>query len=365
MRNLYLVRHGQVDFPDKVRRCIGWTDLPLDRKGQKQGEELGAYFRHMAMDHVPVFSSPLTRARETARLLSQGSTPVYIEEGLKELYMGEWENVPMGQLNKTLESWPKTGEGRENGLMRIKAAIGRILAGTKGDVVCVAHGGINSCFLAYLLGTPLDTSRSLPQPYGGISRIQVDEQGHMEVKELGIMPKPAPDDEDCLDIWNHYGTPDHVRRHCQAVCRQAEGIAGRLAASGVKAEGRLVRSGALLHDVVRAEKDHAEKGAKVLRREGYPAVADIIRRHHDLECPGSVDFPDGSLWLEAAVVYLADKQVKGDRAVPLEERFEDSRKRCLQAKDREAALAAHEKRYKQAKRIEKIIQMEIDGGQMT
>lgn len=362
MRNLYLVRHGRVDFPDDIRRCIGWTDLPLDQRGRKQAKELGVCFCHMTRQQVPVFSSPLIRARETAQLLAKDNTAVRVDEGLKEFYMGEWENVPMNQLKKTLESWPEAGESRESGLIRMKETIGRILAWTTGDVICVAHGGLNSCFLAHLLGISLDTSRSLPQPYGGFSRVQVDEQGHMEVKELGIMPKAAPDYEECLDIWNHYRTPDRVRGHCQAVCRQAERLAKKLIDSGRNLDFQLVRSGALLHDVARAEKAHAERGAHVLRREGYPAVADVIRRHHDLECPCSSGLPDEPLWLETAVVYLADKMVEEDRVVALERRFADSRERCRMAANPEEALTAHERRYRQARKIEKIIQTEIDGG---
>lgn len=360
MRNLYLIRHGQVAFPDNVPRCIGRTDLPLDSRGQKQARELGAFFRQMTDSRVPVFSSPLARALETAELLSENHASVYIEEGLRELDMGEWENVPMSQLKKTLESWPESGESREQGCMRIKEAIEGILDKTEGDVICVAHAGINSCFLARLQGISLSVSRGLPQPYGCFSRIQVDDQGRMEVKELGIMPKPAPDDQDCLHIWNHYGTPQRIRRHCQAVCRQAERLAERLEASGQKADRRIIRSGALLHDVVRGEKEHGEKGAYILRREGYPAVAEVIRRHHDLECP---EKPGEPLWLESAVVYLADKQVEEETAVPLDKRFADSRKRCEASENQQAALAAHERRYRQAKKIEKIIQMHIDGGQ--
>lgn len=360
MRNLYLIRHGQVAFPDNVPRCIGCTDLSLDSRGQKQARELGAFFRQMTASHVPVFSSPLARALETAVLLSKNHTTVYMEEGLRELDMGEWENVPMSQLKKTLESWPETGESREHGCMRIKEAIERILDKAEGDVICVAHAGINSCFLAWLQGISLNISRGLPQPYGGFSRIQVDNQGRMEVKELGIMPKTAPDDQECFHIWNHYGTTERIRRHCQAVCRQAEKLAERLDVSGHKSDRQIIRSGALLHDVVRGEKDHGKKGAYILRREGYPAVAEVIRRHHDLECPKK---PGEPLWLETAVVYLADKQVEEDQAVSLDKRFADSRKRCEASENPQAAVAAHERRYRQAKEIEKIIQMYIDGGQ--
>lgn len=42
-----------------------------------------------------------------------------------------------------------------------------------------------------------------------------------------------------------------------------------------------LRGAALLHDVARHKSDHALAGARILMREGYPEVADIVIRHHD------------------------------------------------------------------------------------
>lgn len=364
MRNLYLVRHGHVDFPGGIRRCIGWTDLPLDERGREQAGELGRYFRRVTGQGTEVFASPLARAAETARLLAGEGRPVCVEEGLKELNMGEWENIPMDRLKKTLESWPDTGESREEGLVRIKEALRRILARTQGDVICVAHAGINSCLLADMAGMPLEVSRSLPQPYGGFNRILVGEDGQMEAAETGVMPGEAPDDRECRRIWDHYRTPEHVRRHCQAVCRQAQAIGEKLAKAGKKVNLPVIRSGALLHDVARTQDNHPARGAAILLREGYPRVAEVIRHHHDLECPVSLESGEDLpfLWLESAAVYLGDKKVSGEQPVTLEHRFEESRKRCMEAEDREEALAAHSRRYTEAKNIERLLQKEIDGG---
>ena len=152
MRNLYLVRHGMVAFPGGVKRCIGRTDLFLDDTGRRQD--------------LQVFCSPLARARETALILSRGRLPVQVVDGLAELDMGEWENCPMSELKKDLESEPANGEGRESGLKRFRETIDGILESTEEDIVCVAHAGVNCCYLADLLGSPLNTSRALAQPYG-------------------------------------------------------------------------------------------------------------------------------------------------------------------------------------------------------
>lgn len=338
MRTVYLVRHGMVEFPEGVRRCIGHTDLPLDYVGRKQAEDLGEYFKNRPVEAV--FASPLTRSLETARILARGRLPVMEIEGLMELYMGEWENVPLRDLNKTLESEPVQGEGRIRGLKRMDSTMNQILSQTKGDVVVVAHAGINCCYLAGLTGQPLAASRALTQPYGGISRIMIGDDGRFLAAELGRKPRVSPCDQECRDIWDHYRTPEHVRRHCQAVRHEAVNLGRALTEAGYKMNLELIRSAALLHDVVRDRKDHAAEGARVLAREGYPLVADAVRHHHELE---------DEILDETAVVFLADKWIQGETPVSLDERFGRSRAKCA---GNPAALAAHELRYRQAKAIE-------------
>lgn len=374
-RYLYLVRHGSVDFPGGIRRCIGRTDLPLSEAGRRQARALGAYFASRPLEAV--YASPLCRAKETARGLADGRYPVVVEERLAELDMGEWENVPMKELKKDLESEPEHGEGRAAGLARFRAVIGDILDRTRGDVAVVAHAGINCCYLSYLEKSPLETSRALPQPYGGFSRILVQEQDggpgrSLRVLELGRMTEAAPSPEECTRIWDHYRTPKPVRDHCRAVAEWALDMARKLAAAGYPADLQVVEAAALLHDVAREKADHPAEGARILLKEGYPAVASIILRHHDWERgraaePGQ-DAETGTAAepvtirnteLEAAIVYLADKRVQGTRPVSLKERFEKSRRRCQCQPDAEKALAARERRYRQALAIEAALMKKI------
>lgn len=191
MRNLYLARHGRVEFPGGVARCIGRTELPLSEEGRRQAMELREYFRRHPVEYI--YSSPLERCVETAEIIAGGLRPVRVEQDLSELDMGEWENVPKWELKKSLETEPKWGERRAVGLRRFERVVREIIEQTEGDILCVTHAGINCCFLSRLLGTPLETSRALPQPYGGISRITFDECGNMQAAEVGVMPKHLPD----------------------------------------------------------------------------------------------------------------------------------------------------------------------------
>ena len=67
MRKIYLIRHGQPELPGGERICLGSSELPLSTLGRLQacllGLELGGRVS-------AVFSSPLSRARDTALALA-------------------------------------------------------------------------------------------------------------------------------------------------------------------------------------------------------------------------------------------------------------------------------------------------------
>lgn len=421
MRNLYLIRHGQVLFADGKKRCIGRTDTPLDEEGRSQAKALAAYFAEHPVEKV--YASSLKRARETARLIAAGRYPVEIREDLIELDMGEWEDVPLKELHKELTTEPVQGEGRRAGRERFARCIEQILSETEGDgdggdVAVVAHAGVLCAYLSGLLGTPLETSRGLPQPYGGFSRILVG-KGEKRVVELGRRPEDAPDEARCRQLWERYGTPDPVRAHCRAVCEEALLLGGQLIEAGVPVDIPLLTGGALLHDLMRHKKDHPGEGARCLLKEGYPLVAKIVLRHHDWERRAWTDVqgdmpgwgadpsgqergrewrpepsgqesgqgwgpepsgqvrgqgcapkPDGQAGvgraetgekgtIEAALVYLADKYIQGTEKVTLQQRFEKSRERCAQGADAEQARKAHERRYGEARAIERMVREKI------
>lgn len=370
MRNIYIVRHGKVLFPEGEKRCIGHTEIPLSEEGLRQAENLKTYMKDLPITHI--FSSPLQRCEDTAEIISRGIIPVTVVNGLSELYMGEWENIPLKQIHKSLESEPESGEKRKEGLKRFREAMNYILRNSEGDIVCVAHAGINCCFLSDILGTNLAFSRAIPQPYGSFSRIRLSEDGRMQVMELGRMPERAPGEEKCEELWKRYHTPLPVIRHCRAVAETALKLTEKLKAAGCEVDDKLVYGSALMHDAAKAEKDHCRKGAEWMLKEGYPEAAVIICKHHDLSAnisgiiPGineqaierilqqrkkpEQDVPD-----ETDIIYLADKYVQNEQVVSLEQRFAKSEVKCERCIDKETALIAHDKRFEEAKTVEKRI----------
>ncbi|MBR5094327.1 MAG: HD domain-containing protein, partial [Oscillospiraceae bacterium] len=99
---------------------------------------------------------------------------------------------------------------------------------------------------------------------------------------------------------------------------------------------------ALLHDIARDRPAHPETAAVWLRELGYPEVAGIVRQHHD---------PESRELDEAALVFIADKAVRGDKRVSIDERFGASLAKCADAQ----ARAAHRRRWESAKRIQNEI----------
>jgi len=104
-------------------------------------------------------------------------------------------------------------------------------------------------------------------------------------------------------------------RHSRRVAEVAERIVLALVRSGFSVNLELVRAGALLHDVAKGRPDHAAVGAEILRSMDYPQVATVVGAHTDL------NFSSGQLD-ECAIVYLADKLVRGESLVTLDQRFQ-------------------------------------------
>lgn len=172
MRNLYLIRHGTPDFKDGIKLCIGRTEIDIGSEGIQEAVNLREFFKDRNIDAI--YSSPLKRCIHTAELIADGRWDVKIHKGLSEMYMGCWEGVPLKDIKKTLGDEPADGERRIDALERFEKAIREILSETRGDVICVAHAGVNCAFIAKVLGEDIRTSRALKQPYGCYNHFKFD-----------------------------------------------------------------------------------------------------------------------------------------------------------------------------------------------
>ena len=66
-KEFFLFRHGQTDWNLK-KRCQGHTDIPLNKNGIKEAEELSIKLESTPLQVI--YSSDLKRAVETAEVIS-------------------------------------------------------------------------------------------------------------------------------------------------------------------------------------------------------------------------------------------------------------------------------------------------------
>ena len=350
---VYLVRHGEPLFKDNGSYCIGRTDLPLSERGRQQASDLRIYFTDKYIRAV--YHSYLLRTKQTADILSDGKYCVIEANGLEEIDMGEWDGLSFNEIReKNPDLYEERGKdivhvsapGGENfmqALSRFSSAVKCIINEAEGNIVIVAHAGVNRIFLCEALALDYSNVLSIPQPYGCINTFDTKNEC-LSVESYGRMPQETPDEAECGFLLKQFKTPPEVVAHCMAVSRKALKIAESLNPD-CRIDRELIRSAALLHDVARTERNHAEAGFDYLLKCGYPRVANIVRSHHKLAQE------DLEIITESTIVFYADKLIDGTREVTLEERFSKSRELCLTPE----AQASHRLQYDQALRVRDLI----------
>lgn len=101
MNKLYLVRHGKTSWNDK-HLIQGRQNIPLNNLGYKQVEILSR--KRIFKDIDICFSSPLLRARETARILVRDRLDIIIDDRLIEREFGMYEGKSL-DLKKHFDIW--------------------------------------------------------------------------------------------------------------------------------------------------------------------------------------------------------------------------------------------------------------------
>ena len=102
---IILVRHGECEGNVKgVFR--GRTDFPLNKRGLVQAQDLAQELRSFPIKYV--YTSPLSRARQTAEAIAQQCrTEIKVEEQFNNIELGSWE----GHFKKEIAKlYPKEWE---------------------------------------------------------------------------------------------------------------------------------------------------------------------------------------------------------------------------------------------------------------
>ena len=148
---LIIVRHGEA-AGNHERYFQGHADGAISQRGKEQLKALAARFESVEFDAI--YSSPLTRARETAEACNcRMKLPVQLDERLIEINGGVFEGVRWADLPEKFpeqaklwdaQPWlfhPENGEAMTEVRERISQAVCDIAAANEGKtVVITSHG---------------------------------------------------------------------------------------------------------------------------------------------------------------------------------------------------------------------------------
>jgi len=137
------------------------------------------------------------------------------------------------------------------------------------------------------------------------------------------MEMRIPDKIECLKILRRENVPPHIVAHSIKVSLVALLITRLLKENGITLCENLIEAASLLHDISKARclktgENHAIIGANLISDMGFPEIGNIVRQHVRLDEYFANEFPG-----EVEVVNYADKVVKHDKVVSMEERMKD------------------------------------------
>ena len=154
LSGVLLARHGETNDNVAPLRFQGFTDTPLNDTGRRQAAELAEKVAARAEPIASLWSSDLSRARETAEMVGRwtGLTPT-LDARLREGARGGWEGHPFKEIERTeperYAAWQRAGAGFRfpggesllDQQLRVIAAVRDIHAAGPLPALAVCHGG--------------------------------------------------------------------------------------------------------------------------------------------------------------------------------------------------------------------------------
>ena len=148
MGHLYFVRHGQTVWNVENKIC-GATDIELTDMGHDQAIKTGEEIRRQGIQIDEILYSPLVRAAETARHISEVTgIPRRMEIRLKEQNFGKYESTPRdgAEFAKAKEVFAYRYDGGES-MLQLCQRIYNLLddlrvKADQNTYLLVAHNGI-------------------------------------------------------------------------------------------------------------------------------------------------------------------------------------------------------------------------------
>jgi broad specificity phosphatase PhoE len=193
---LILVRHGETHWNKDGLIQGGDSDIELNDTGLGQARRLATFLKNEPI--TAILSSPLRRAIATAEIIaSQHQLSVEIDQGLKELKVGDLEGISISDLRTTfsrfLLKWWQDGEAMKlpNGesLVDLQQRAWKVIEGllerhkTSSDLnkdaaaVVVSHYFVTLAIILKALDLPLGYFIKFKLDLGGVSILEFRDYG--------------------------------------------------------------------------------------------------------------------------------------------------------------------------------------------
>jgi len=160
------LRHGE-STGNAENRHQGQADFPLTDAGVRQARELTQTWKSRERKFDRVISSPLSRAKETAEILSAGLgfeieyDPIWMERDNGELagllHEKALQILPPPDFIPLYEPIASTGESQWELFLRAGSALNKLVKFPPGDYLVISHGGFLNMVMHALIGL-------VPQP---------------------------------------------------------------------------------------------------------------------------------------------------------------------------------------------------------
>lgn len=164
---IYFVRHGATDWNEhkdengnKKPRCQGIANIPLNSKGIEQANKTKEFLQGIKFDRI--ITSPLQRAIDTCKILTNNSPKIEIDNRLIERDFGEFEGMTRDQFdflgfwNSNYTTKFENAESLESVKKRVKSLLDELAKKPNENILLVSHGGLGCVLFSYFKGIPAD-----------------------------------------------------------------------------------------------------------------------------------------------------------------------------------------------------------------
>jgi alpha-ribazole phosphatase len=183
MVKVILIRHGETDW-NKQQIFRGRVDVALNEVGLAQARAVQESLKDIQIDKL--YSSPLGRAFETARILLENRTcEVETEEGFIDIDFGRWQGVSHQKVKEEYKDLYETwlakphmitfpeGESLEEVRRRSMKALEKVIKNHPGETLAiVSHRVVNKVMVCTILGLELSRFWYIKQDTCAINKFE-------------------------------------------------------------------------------------------------------------------------------------------------------------------------------------------------